>query len=67
VPTPEEPHVKTIHDLARDGLSKTGPMGSMGVPRNELPTWDDIQVLPAQFGFEEQLLTRVQAFHFKCG
>jgi glutamate synthase domain-containing protein 2 len=157
VPTPEEPHVKTIHDLARDGLSKIGhhgPMGSMGVPRNELPTWDDIQVLPAQFaskplmddvevgtdliigpaakkplrlemplfvsdmsfgalseeaktalatgaemsgtgicsgeggmlpeeqaansryfyelasaqfGFEEQLLTRVQAFHFKCG
>tara|TARA_B100000809_G_scaffold223888_1_gene233676 strand:+ start:399 stop:911 length:513 start_codon:yes stop_codon:yes gene_type:complete len=52
VPTPEEPHVKTIHDLARDGLSKTGhhgPMGSMGVPRNELPTCDDIQVLPAQF------------------
>ena len=32
VPTPEEPHVKAIHDLARDGLTKVGhhgPMGSM--------------------------------------
>lgn len=51
-PTPEEPHVKAIHDLARDGLTKVGhhgPMGSMGVPRNDLPTWDDIQILPAQF------------------
>ena len=51
-PTPEEPHVKAIHDLARDGLTKVGhhgPMGAMGVPRNELPTWDDIQILTAQF------------------
>ena len=51
-PTPEEPHVKLIHDLARDGLSKMGhhgPMGAMGVPRDQLPTWDDIQILPAQF------------------
>ena len=51
-PTPEEPHVKAIHELARDGLSKVGhhgQMGSMGVPRNELPTWDDIQILAAQF------------------
>ncbi|MBT6627709.1 MAG: glutamate synthase, partial [Gemmatimonadetes bacterium] len=51
-PTPEEPHVKAIHDLARDGLSKVGhhgQMGAMGVPRNELPTWDDLQILTAQF------------------
>ena len=51
-PTPEEPHVKAIHELSRDGLSKVGHhghMGSMGVPRNELPTWDDIQILAAQF------------------
>lgn len=50
-PTPEEPTVVAIHDLARDGLSKTGhhgPMGAMGVPRNQLPVWDDIQILPAQ-------------------
>ncbi len=50
--TPEEPTVKYIHDLARDGLSKVGhhgPMGAMGVPRADLPHWDDIQILAAQF------------------
>ena len=50
-PTPEEPTVARIHALARDGLSKLGhhgEMGSMGVPRKDLPHWDDIQVLPAQ-------------------
>jgi methylamine---glutamate N-methyltransferase subunit C len=51
VPTPEEPTVARIHALARDGLSKLGhhgEMGAMGVPRKDLPHWDDIQVLPAQ-------------------
>mmetsp|Transcript_23347 Transcript_23347/g.40675 ORF Transcript_23347/g.40675 Transcript_23347/m.40675 type:complete len:511 (+) Transcript_23347:3474-5006(+) len=51
VATPEEPTVARIHELARDGLSKLGhhgEMGSMGVPRKDLPQWDDIQVLPAQ-------------------
>lgn len=51
VPTPEEPTVQRIHELARDGLSKLGhhgEMGSMGVPRKDLPHWDDIQILPAQ-------------------
>ncbi|MGI9371881.1 MAG: glutamate synthase-related protein [Hyphomicrobiales bacterium] len=51
-PTPEEPTVAKIHALARDGLSKTGhhgEMGSMGVPRKDLPHWDDIQILAAQF------------------
>lgn len=50
--TAEEPTVKAIHDLARDGLSKVGhhgEMASMGVPRYELPDWNDIQILPAQF------------------
>ena len=50
-PTPEEPTVLRIHDLARDGLSKLGhhgEMGAMGVPRKDLPHWDDIQILPAQ-------------------
>lgn len=49
--TPEEPTVVRIHELARDGLSKLGhhgEMGSMGVPRKDLPHWDDIQILPAQ-------------------
>jgi len=51
-PTPEEPSVKFIHDLARDGLSKVGhhgEMGAMGVPGPTLPKWDDIQILTAQF------------------
>ena len=51
VPTPEEPTVARIHVLARDGLSKLGhhgEIGAMGVPRKDLPHWDDIQILPAQ-------------------
>ena len=50
-PTPEEPTVAFIHQLARDGLSKMGhhgPMTSMGVPRNLLPHWDDLQLMVAQ-------------------
>lgn len=50
-PTEEEPTVARIHALARDGLSKLGPHGevaAMGVPRKDLPQWDDIQILPAQ-------------------
>ena len=49
--TKEEPTVEFIHQLARDGLSKMGhhgPMTSMGVPRHELPHWDDIQIMTAQ-------------------
>ncbi len=51
-PTTEEPTLKQIHDLARDGLSKVGQhgeLGAMGVPRTSLPEWDDIQILTAQF------------------
>lgn len=50
-PTPEEPTVAFIHQLAREGLSKLGhhgPMTSMGVPRNKLPHWDDLQIMVAQ-------------------
>lgn len=50
-PTPEEPTVARIHALARDGLSKLGhhgEMGAMGIPRKDLPHWDDLQILPAQ-------------------
>lgn len=49
--TAEEPTVAFIQTLAREGLSKMGhhgPMTSMGVPRNELPHWDDIQIMVAQ-------------------
>ncbi len=50
-PTPEEPTVAFIHQLAREGLSKLGhhgEMGAMGVPRSELPDWNDIQFMVAQ-------------------
>ncbi|HLR98886.1 MAG TPA: glutamate synthase-related protein [Mycolicibacillus parakoreensis] len=50
-PTPEEPTVAFIHRLAREGLSTLGAygeMGAMGVPRSELPDWDDIQLMTAQ-------------------
>jgi glutamate synthase domain-containing protein 2/CDGSH-type Zn-finger protein len=49
--TPEEPHVELIHELARNGLDKVGqhgPMAAMGVPRDRLPKWDDIQIMVAQ-------------------
>ncbi len=49
--TEEEPYTGLIQQYARDGLTKTGhhgAMASMGVPRNELPDWDDIQILTAQ-------------------
>lgn len=49
--TPEEPTVELIHELAREGLEKLGhhgPMTSMGVPRHQLPHWDDLQIMVAQ-------------------
>lgn len=49
--TDAEPYAGLIQQYARDGLSKTGHHGrveAMGVPRHELPDWDDIQLLTAQ-------------------
>lgn len=49
--TAEEPANGLIQNYAKNGLSKTGHHGvmtSMGVARDELPTWDDIQILTAQ-------------------
>ncbi|MEM7358681.1 MAG: glutamate synthase-related protein [Pseudomonadota bacterium] len=49
--TADEPHVGLIQELAANGLSKLGhhgPMAAMGVSRNELPSWDDIQLNVAQ-------------------
>ncbi len=51
VPTAEEPTVARIHELAKNGLNNFGHHGemtSMGVPRKDLPHWNDIQILPAQ-------------------
>ena len=47
----DEPHVKFIRKLANEGLSKVGhhgPAAAMGVSRNQLPKWDDIQFVVGQ-------------------
>ena len=49
--TSEEPHTALIQRYAREGLDKTGHHGvveAMGVPGDQLPAWDDIQILTAQ-------------------
>ena len=49
--TDAEPHTGFIQELAKNGLSKLGQHGrvaAMGVPRDELPLWDDIQFVTAQ-------------------
>lgn len=48
---PLEPHVGIIRRLAAEGLSELGhhgPVGAMGVPRMDLPLWEDIQFVTAQ-------------------
>jgi hypothetical protein len=49
--TSAEPYVKLIRQLADEGLSQLGhhgPLAAMGVPRDRLPSWDDIQIVTAQ-------------------
>ena len=49
--TPDEPFNHWIQEMAEHGLERVGHhgrMNSMGVPRAELPSWDDIQILTAQ-------------------
>ncbi|MHC4429633.1 MAG: glutamate synthase-related protein, partial [Planctomycetota bacterium] len=56
--TPVEPHVKLIQELAANGLEKVGhhgPVAAMGVPRSELPRWDDLQFVTAQLARVPQL------------
>jgi glutamate synthase domain-containing protein 2/nitrite reductase/ring-hydroxylating ferredoxin subunit len=51
VGTSDEPHVKLIRKLADEGLSKMGrhgPSAAMGVPRDALPEWDDLQFVVGQ-------------------
>ena len=48
---PEEPFNRYIQELARNGLKKVGhdgPLSAMGVPRQQLPLWDDVLLLTAQ-------------------
>jgi glutamate synthase domain-containing protein 2 len=50
-PEPSEPYTRYIRELSKYGLERTGhhgPSASMGVSRESLPSWEDIQFLPAQ-------------------
>lgn len=50
-PESTEPYTSYIKELARNGLKNYGhhgPSASMGVDRNTLPKWEDVQFLPAQ-------------------
>jgi len=49
--TADEPHVKFIRKMANEGLSKVGhhgPAAAMGVSRNSLPKWEDLQFVVGQ-------------------
>ncbi len=50
-PESTEPYTRYIKELTQNGLKKYGhhgPSASMGVDRNTLPKWENIQFLPAQ-------------------
>ena len=50
-PENTEPYTLFIKELSKNGLKNYGhhgPSASMGVDRNSLPKWEDIQFLPAQ-------------------
>ena len=47
----EEPYTHYIQSLAQkgpEGIGEHGDVSAMGVPRTELPSWDDVQILTAQ-------------------
>ncbi len=66
-PEDTEPYTGYIKELAKNGLKNIGHHGfsaSMGVDRNTLPKWNDIQFLPAQLDSrplldEENVATKV--------
>jgi len=66
-PEDTEPYTGYIKHLAQNGLKKWGhhgPSASMGVDRNTLPKWENIQFLPAQLAArplldEEEVSTKV--------
>ena len=66
-PESTEPYTLYIKELAQNGLKKVGhhgPTAAMGVDRNTLPKWEDIQFLPAQLSKrplldEEHVSTKV--------
>ncbi|EZH73727.1 glutamate synthase [Aquimarina atlantica] len=66
-PEETEPYTGYIKELAKNGLKNLGHHGfsaSMGVDRNTLPKWNDIQFLPAQLAKRplldhEEVVTKV--------
>ena len=57
-PEDTEPYTNYIKELAQNGLKNIGHHGfsaSMGVDRNTLPKWNDIQFLPAQLATRQLL------------
>jgi glutamate synthase domain-containing protein 2 len=66
-PQATEPYTGYIQELAKNGLKNYGhhgPSASMGVDRNLLPKWENIQFLPAQLSRkplldEEEVRTKV--------
>ncbi|WP_394975153.1 glutamate synthase-related protein [uncultured Croceitalea sp.] len=66
-PEDTEPYTEYIKELAVNGLKNLGHHGfsaSMGVDRNTLPKWNDIQFLPAQLASRplidhEEVITKV--------
>ncbi|AXT52730.1 glutamate synthase [Aquimarina sp. BL5] len=66
-PEDTEPYTGYIKELAKNGLKNLGHHGfsaSMGVDRNTLPKWNDIQFLPAQLASrplldDEEVATKV--------
>jgi methylamine---glutamate N-methyltransferase subunit C len=66
-PENTEPYTRYIQELAKNGLNNYGhhgPSEAMGVDRNTLPKWEDIQFLPAQLHRrplldDEQVSTKV--------
>ena len=66
-PQDTEPYTQYIKELSRNGLKNWGhhgPSAAMGVDRNTLPKWENIQFLPAQLASrplldEEEVDTKV--------
>jgi len=66
-PASTEPYTSYIKELAQNGLKNWGhhgPSAAMGVDRNTLPKWENIQFLPAQLATrplldEEEVTTKV--------
>ncbi len=56
--TPDEPYNIWIRELAVHGLERAGHHGrmdAMGVPRHQLPQWEDLQLMTAQLHSVPQL------------